>query len=861
MRSGALPLTAGWVLFLGIGAASARALAAPRTVTPPVVEERADAVHPQEAGARTRAVIVDVDIAIDAAGRVTEAVIAQSGGSAFDDAAVAAARRWRFRPATRDGAPVASKNLRLRFPFAPHQPGQVTPATPSLPAAPADAGTPAEAAVSAPKLAEPESVDVRGRRLPPSRGASDFNLRVGALRRVFRASAGELLTLAPGILLTNEGGEGHASQIFLRGFDARQGQDLEVTVDGVPVNEAGNLHGNGYADTHFILPELVTSLRVLEGPFDPRQGNFAVAGSADYHLGLEQRGFTGSLRKGSFGTGRLVALWGPAFESERTFAGAEIYQSDGFGANRASERASAIGQYEGRLGEHGTWRLVAQGYATKYQTAGVVRQDDLRAGRVDFYGTYDPRQGGSSNRFSIAADLETRRESASYALQAFVVQRSMRLLENFTGFREDDQEAIRRPHPQRGDLLDLTHQATTFGARASARFKGRVLERPYAFESGLLARGDAVEGTQQRLEATSSIPYRTEQDLGANLANVGLYGDAELKPTPWVTARGGARVDLFTFDVDDRCAAQEVSRPPPDSPTGDASCLTQSRFGRYREPNQRATTIGTRMMPRATVLIGPFRGFTLSGAYGQGIRSIDPVFVTQDIRTPFAAIEAWDGGVTYARKLGALRDDVTDSPGAFADGAVVLRSIFFGTHVDRDLLFNPTTGRNTLATGTTRTGWAGTARYTSRALDQSASVTLVRSTFDDTGLLVPYVPDVVVRSDTAVHGDLPFRFAGAPLRAALSSGVTYVGRRALPFGERSQSIFTIDASASVGYRNIDLGVVASNVLDARYRLSELNYASSFRQGAPPDLVASRHFTAGPPRMLFATVTVTLGGDG
>ena len=47
----------------------------------------------------------------------------------------------------------------------------------------------------------------------------------------------------------------------------------------MPINESGNLHGNGYADTHFIIPELVQSLRVVEGPFDPRQGNYAVAGS------------------------------------------------------------------------------------------------------------------------------------------------------------------------------------------------------------------------------------------------------------------------------------------------------------------------------------------------------------------------------------------------------------------------------------------------------------------------------------------------------------------------------------------------------------------------------------------------------
>ena len=55
-----------------------------------------------------------------------------------------------------------------------------------------------------------------------------------------------------------------------------------------------------------------------------------------------------------------------------------------------------------------------------------------------------------------------------------------------------------------------------------------------------------------------------------------------------------------------------------------------------------------------------------------------------------------------------------------------------------------------LGGGTTRTGWTGAVRLTGSFFDQNANVTLVRSAFDDTGLLVPYVPDVVVRSDRSI---------------------------------------------------------------------------------------------------------------
>jgi iron complex outermembrane receptor protein len=196
-----------------------------------------------------------------------------------------------------------------------------------------------------------EAVVVRGRAPTPSRGASDFNLRIGELANVPRSEgAAGLLKLAPGILLTNKGGDGHAEQIFLRGFDAREGQDVELTAAGVPINEAGNLHGNGYADLHFIIPELVESLRVIEGPFDPRQGNFAVAGSAAYELGLVRRGLTAKYTTGSFGTRRMLVMWGPGGHSTRTFGGAELFDTDGFGENRSARRGSAMAQYEGALG-------------------------------------------------------------------------------------------------------------------------------------------------------------------------------------------------------------------------------------------------------------------------------------------------------------------------------------------------------------------------------------------------------------------------------------------------------------------------------------------------------------------------------
>ncbi len=837
--------------------ANAQPASAP-SVSPPTVLQHVDATYPVAAMPAGKHADVALLVTIDVDGHVSKVEVAESGGKELDEAASTAMRQWTFRPATRDGRPIASR-IRVPFHFAPAAsqpeapPGGVAPRSVQGGvsnqtggvgvAGPSPAAVGAQGATPSPGT---EEVRVIGRAQPPSRGASDFNLRVGELARVPRQNASELLKLAPGILLTNEGGDGHAEQVFMRGFDAREGQDVEFTVGGVPINESGNLHGNGYADTHFIIPELVQSLRVLEGPFDPRQGNYAVAGSADYELGLEKRGLTAKYMRGSFGTERMVLLWGPKNASTGTFGGVELYRTDGFGSNRDAQRGTAMGQYEGALGEHGHYRVTATAYSGNYHSAGVLRDDDFRSGRVGFFDTYDYGQGGASSRYSVAGEVETKSEDTTYRAQVFAIQRGMRIRENFTGFLLDVQDPLQNLHSQRGDLLDLDVSETTVGSKGFARHRLRILDQPQEIEFGYFARGDLVSNTQQRIEAANGHPYRLESDNEAKLGDLGAYGDLNLRATNWLALRGGARADIFTFDVLDKCAVQSVAHPSKSNPPGDASCISQEDFGRYREPTQRATTASTAVMPRGSVIVGPFQHFSLSGGYGTGVRSIDPSYITQDVKTPFASIQAYEGGVVYS--------------GRARNVEINARSIFFETKVDRDLIFSETAGRNVLGNGTTRTGWVGALRLTGEFFDEAANVTLVRSTFDDTHLLVAYVPDVVVRSDTALFAALPWKLSGSPIRGALGSGVTYVGHRALPYGQRSDVIFTIDTSATLAWREFEVGFIATNLLDRRYRLGEYNYASDFHTDSAPTLVPTRHFTAGAPRSLFATLSITLGGN-
>ncbi len=829
-------------------------------VKPPVVLTHVDPTYPPSALSARKHADVLLTITVDADGHVTKADVAESGGADLDEAAIVAARQWTFSPGMRSGKPVATR-IRLRFHFAPPEPppeivetklpaGELPPHPSVQPSSGPQRPSPRGAASPAHTQNGPEEVVVRGRSTPPSVGASDFNLRVGALANVPHQNASELLKLAPGILLTNEGGEGHAEQVFLRGFDAREGQDIEFTVGGVPINESGNLHGNGYADTHFIIPELVQRLRVVEGPFDPRQGNYAVAGSADYQLGLDKRGLTAEYTTGSFQTQRMLVMWGPPGESEHTFAAAEAYKTSGYGQNRDAQRGSAYAQYEGRLAQ-GTYRVTGQIYTTTFHSAGVVREDDYEAGRIGFYDSYDPAQGGDSFRASIAGDLETKTGDTTLGQQVFLIKRTMRLREDFTGYLLDVQQPWQTPHGQRGDLLDLDVDELTIGARGFARLQGKALGQTQQLELGYFARYDQAGGEQQRLSPTTLDAYHTDTNVQSNLGDVGLYGAADLRPVSWLALRGGVRADVFAFDVNNLCAYQTISHPTVLPPPLDTSCMSQLDNGVYVEPNKRADTSSTAVLPKASLLFGPFEHIIFSASYGQGVRSIDPVYITQDVGTPFAGIQAYEGGAAYAGEVGPV--------------TLVARSVFFDTHVDRDYVFDQTVGRNVIGVGTTRTGWVGAVRATGDWFDESANMTFVKSTYDDTHLLVPYIPDIVVRSDTAIWHDLPLRFRGDPFRGALSAGVTYVGQRPLPFGALSGTIFTIDGNATVEWSDYAIGLTVTNLLDTRYRLSEFNYVSDFNArgpgapSGPPSLVPGRLFTAGAPRGLFANFTVNFGG--
>jgi TonB family protein len=882
-------------LLAALAAASSRAA----VIVPPSLVDPPPLVHPladDEARARGP-LVVEVVVGVGVDGRVTAVELVRGCGEAVvDAAAVAWARGLRFTPAHSDGQAVAVRvPLSLTYasptpvpaadsaastdqadhvehgghadhdhaatlrgaraptsataaPSASSPSPVVAPSTPSSPSSPSSSAVPA---------VDAGTTRVRHRRAvaPPS-STSDIRVELGVLADVPRANAAEMLSLAPGVLLQNHGGEGHPASLFLRGFDAGEGQDVELTVEGVPLNAVSGAHGHGFADTNVVVPMLVEELRVVQGPFDPRQGDFAVAGSADYVLGRAHPGLEVRAAYGQWDTARLDAAWSPTDRPD-AFVGLHLGRTAGFGPARAAASASAGGGVTLHLEDAVDLRLFALASAARFAQPGPVRIDDVAAGRMpcaadadaQFFCTWDATQGGTLQRALGSAALVYRLGRVTLEQQVFGVVGASRMVENFTGFLTDP---VDTGGSQRGDATEFVDGRTTVGGRTRAKWRFEWLGGLSDLDVGAFVRRDDASVGAWRLRASDAAPYKTVFDHDVDVTNVAAWGALRLVPLPFLTVTGGLRADAFFFALDD------------------ADRLARDREGN-RLPRQGIEASGALLQPRATSAWRLFADehlgqLTWQTSVGVGARSSDAAALSDGEAAPFTDVNAGETGLAWTARP-AL-------PGDLGPLDVEARVAAFSTGVARDLVFDEQAGRNVDVGASLRLGaWAmGRARWGERIDLQftgawteaylagrdlpapAEALTLV----DGTTPRLPYVPRFVARGDAGWHE--AFVVGGEQLGLELSTGAIAVAPRPIPLGQFAEPIFVVDGALRGRWRMIELGVIATNLFDSRYQAAAFNYVSNFRGGdRPASLVAANHFVAGAPRTVLFEIGLHLDG--
>lgn len=815
------------------------------SIEPPQVVRSVEAIYPLEALASRAEGTSVLTLTISPQGDVSDAQVTESAGELFDHAALDAARQWKFSPAKRLGTPIATR-LRVPFKFVfPEPPARDSAAAddsvepPSAPPAFTPPAPPEPPPARQPAL----TTTVRGNR-PPPRAASDFTLEHDVLAAAPHRTASDLLGSAPGVYVSSPEGDAVAHEIYLRGFNAEHGQDVELSAGPVPVNQPSHIHGQGYSDLNFIIPETVRELRVTEGVYDPRQGDFAVAGSVHFDLAVPERGTHVRSSLGSFGRYRQLLLWAPKNEPEETFGAFLFQKSDGFGQNRGSQIGSAMGQMAFDGPGEWTGLLHVAAYGARANSAGALRRDDVTSGRIGFYDVYPnpsaTAQSAAAGRYQLAASLERGSESGDGSrtgVSLWAVLSTFRQRVNFTGFLERS-----RYNPEwvgRGDLNEQSNRDFGVGAKVFHRTP-RIRVTSWAegrLEVGLQLRHDSIEQAQNLLQAPENETWDRRVDATVNASDIGAYADLDTRLTRWVHLRGGVRADVLNYDLDDR-----ISNTIP-------------RFqAETHLPGYRRTALGTAVGPRASIEVEPLPWLKLLGSYGQGYRSPQALQLAEGENAPFTRVHSAEVGLQ-------LR------PGG--GEALTFTGAMYETRLSDDLAFDPGEARLERLGPSRRRGvalhalarpvrWFLTslsATYVNAALTSPPVATPENPTpAFIKGQLLPYVPPWVLRADAAVTHELRFR-NGEHLDARLGLGATYLSSRPLPYGQFAATVFLTDLSASLRWRFLELSLDIYNLLDRHYAATEYSFVSNWGTPPLPSMTPARHFAAGPPRTFLTSLAV------
>ncbi len=835
---------------------------------------------PEDPAAAPPTARVRLQITIDAEGAVTAATVLDSPGPKFDEAALATLKAWKFAPATRDGQPIAA-TVPVDIGFAPPEAEAAdapapTPSAAVAPAAEAPAATasvsttplfpasspdsPSNAAESAPSPEPPaatgplepdagEEYSARGvtnaeQLRSRERGAADVSVKRDVLEAAPHRDAGDLLRTVPGAYVARSEGGAVANSITLRGFDAAHGQDIEMLVDGVPINQPSHIHGQGYADLGFLLPEVVREIRVTEGVYDPRQGDFATAGTIDFTLGVDERGAHSLTSYGSFDTVRQALVYAPeGARPEDSFGAVAYRKTSGFGENRGGADAQMIAQQG--FGDGPTrFRATAMLSGARYAQAGVLRRDDVAAGRVGFYDVYPRATAEAQNALAARSQLSLAAEhrgpgGENTDFLLWTTYNDFRLQENYTGFLERSQH-----NPDwvgRGDLIEQTNEQLSFGARARHR---TAPYRPHeslsgTLEIGMATRLDLIDQTQNLLAAPQNEVWDQRVNASITGADIGSWLDLDWEIAKVVSLRGGFRVDALFYDVNDRLGN-----------------FTPAFRAEEHIEGFRRSAFGIAVGPRVSTEVRVFPWLSALAAYGEGYRSPQARTLSDGESAPFAKVKSADVGAR-ARLL----------PG----DALELMGSAVWTHRGQDGAFDAAEGRLEPIGPTTRLGLVGQgkAQPTPWSL-LNASLTVVRATLDEPppataesptppfeeGSALPFVAPVTLRIDAALTPELT-RLDGAPLRGRAGIGYSYLSPRPLPFGDQADPVSVFDALVGARYRALELTLECQILLASEYAAEELNFVSNWDPEGVPSRVPERHSSAGSPRTFLATLGIHL----
>jgi len=350
---------------------------------------------------------------------------------------------------------------------------------------------------------------------------------------------GELLETIPGMIATQHSGGGKANQYFLRGFNLDHGTDLAIGIDGVPLNLPSHGHGQGYTDLNFLIPELVRDVSFRKGPYFADRGDFASAGSFDFHYFDALPKAIARAEGGQHGYGRLLVADTPELGEGRL-----LYALDGsFNQGPWDHpddfwKANGVLRYSQGDETDGFW-IQGLGYYGDWGATDQVAERAIDAGIIGQWGSLDPSSAGKSARAQLAGQWRRPLGKGRLEVPAYVYYYDLELYSNFTYYLDD---------PDQGDQFEQKDRRVVAGITPTYAWEMELLGRTFSNRVGMQVRNDWIRNGLYSTEQRNRWATTRHDEIVQTSA--GWFLESQVAWTDWFRTVTGGRVDFYSFDVD-----------------------------------------------------------------------------------------------------------------------------------------------------------------------------------------------------------------------------------------------------------------------------------------------------------------------
>ena len=635
-----------------------------------------------------------------------------------------------------------------------------------------------------------------------------------------RLRPGDILESVPGVFAVQHAGGGKANQYFLRGFDADHGTDVRITVDGVPVNMVSHGHGQGYADLHFLIPELVVGVEGYKGASYAHLGDFATAGAIEMQLAEAFPESFVEYTIGRFNIHRGLAVVSPHIADDwHAVVAAEVYTDDGpFQNPEDLLRVNAFGRLTHHFSPQTkaslTWMSYGSGWNGSGQLPARAICGEGERGRpppsdfgercIDRFGTVDPSEGGATQRHMGQLAVEARWGESDIRAMAYVQRYDFNLYSNFTFFAED---------PIDGDGIEQIDRRTMAGAEARARHRFTLGSSIFTTSFGLEVRYDAIEAGLFRQRGRERGEARVHAEIDETA--IGVYAEADARLSEWLRWTLGVRFDRMDVAVTDLLE--------------DTSTYAGSSSGAAGD---------MLLSPKASVTISPFRQWDLFASAGHGFHSNDArgAVLARGAADLLVTAKTYELG-TRVRPVRGLKLDVAG----------------FLIDLDSETVWVGDAGGTEPSGATRRLGAEATIAFDWEDwLFADVQGTIVQPRYKQNAGNGDAVALAPTHTLTASFGLRPKIGDFTPFGGVRFKGIT--DRPATEDGSLTADGFAIvDLNAGLRWRFLEAALDVQNLFDIAWR--EVNFATETRLAYEPAPVSGIHYSPGWP----ATVMGRLRG--